>query len=377
MKIKKLGISNFKSLVDFELENLKPFCAFVGPNASGKSNIFEALEFTNYLIRYTNEAPNFFGGIQEIISFTDQPGRSKLLRDTISFSYKFDDKIEIGIQGNQYEDRYSFIGDLYEGFIVNEPSEAYGLYKRQQDELDKQLPFFEINDPKKRKSYISQWKEKGNEYANDYEQFADNFSRIFVGKSTLNRIPSTNTKLSADASNLAQIIGMIFENQIKRNDFIEWLRILIPEFKNIEVKKSNFDGSYDFLIYEKGSKKPFSRNLISDGTYNILSLMAAVYQSNQPQFLCIEEPENGLHPQAIEFLVDFFREKSEEEGHHIWLNTHSQTLVRCLEIDEIILINKVDGATIAKQLTKEDGVNIKTDEAWLSNALGGGVLWSK
>jgi len=382
MKIKKLGISNFKSLIDFELENLKPFCAFVGPNASGKSNIFEALEFTNYVIRYSNEAPNFFGGIQEILSFTDQPGRSKLLRDTISFSYKFDDKIEIGIRGNQYGDRYSFVGDHYEVdldqiHMVNEAAEAYVTYGRQQDELEKHLPFFEIKDPQKRKSFISQWEKKGNEYANDFEQFADNFSRIFVGKSTLNRIPPTNTKLSPDASNLSQIIGMIFENQIKRNDFIEWLRILIPEFKNIEVKKSNFDGSYDFFIYEKGSKKPFSRNLISDGTYNILSLMVAVYQSNQPQFLCIEEPENGLHPQAIEFLVDFFREKSEEEGHHIWLNTHSQTLVRCLEIDEVILVNKVDGATRAKQLTKEDNVTIKTDEAWLSNALGGGVLWSK
>jgi predicted ATPase len=170
---------------------------------------------------------------------------------------------------------------------------------------------------------------------------------------------------------------MIFENEAKRSDFIEWLRILIPEFKNIEIKKSNIDGSYDFLIYEKGSEKPFPRNLISDGTYNILSLMAAVYQNNQPQFLCIEEPENGLHPQAIELLVDFFREKCEEENHHIWLNTHSQTLVRCLEIDEIILVNKIDGATKAKQLTKDDEVDIRTDEAWLSNALGGGVLWSK
>ena len=48
MRIKKIQIKNFKSLVDFELEDLKPFCAFVGPNASGKSNIFEALEFASY-----------------------------------------------------------------------------------------------------------------------------------------------------------------------------------------------------------------------------------------------------------------------------------------------------------------------------------------
>jgi AAA15 family ATPase/GTPase len=69
MKIKKIHIQNFKSLVDFELEDLNPFCAFVGPNASGKSNVFEALEFANYRIRYGNEAASFFGGKESIVSF--------------------------------------------------------------------------------------------------------------------------------------------------------------------------------------------------------------------------------------------------------------------------------------------------------------------
>jgi AAA15 family ATPase/GTPase len=355
MKIKKLQIKNFKSLVDFELENLKPFCAFVGPNASGKSNIFEALEFTNYLIRYANEAPRFFGGTDTIFTYHSSVQKPKIL----SFDYYFKNDIRINFAAFVVESNNNLFGQVSSS---SAPNRISGLAIR---ELDN------------RNQFIEDWKLQGNEYENEYEQFADNFSRIFVGKSSLNRTPSLNDKLSSDASNLPQIIGMIFEDVVKRDDFIEWLRILIPEFKKIEVKKSNIDGNYDFFIYEKGSEKPFSRNLISDGTNNILSLMAAVYQSSQPQFLCIEEPENGLHPQAIELMVDFFREKCEEEGHHIWLNTHSQTLVRCLEIDEIILVNKIDGATRAKQLTKKDEVNIKTDEAWLSNALGGGVLWSK
>ena len=332
--------------MDFELENLKPFCAFVGPNASGKSNIFEALEFTNYVIRYIREAPGFFGGIRDLFN-------RKSKADRMIFDFVFDSAL-----------------------IIDFELQSGGFLTGRMHLLDNDAPLdvFSIRTLEKRKEFIKNWLSTGHEYQNEYEQFVDSFSRIFVGKSSLNRTPPVNTRLSQDASNLAQIIGMIFEKKVKRNDFTEWLRILIPEFKNIEVKKSNIDGSYDFFIYEKGSKGPFSRNLVSDGTYNILSLMAAVYQGAQPQFLCIEEPENGLHPQAIELLVDFFREKCEEEGHHIWLNTHSPTLVRCLEIDEIILINKANGETQAKQLTKNDEVNIKTDEAWLSNARGGGVL---
>src|SRR5215210_1814799 len=69
MRIKKIHIRNFKSLVDFELEDLKPFCAFVGPNASGKSNIFEALEFANSIIKYYHVAPKLFGGKKAIYSY--------------------------------------------------------------------------------------------------------------------------------------------------------------------------------------------------------------------------------------------------------------------------------------------------------------------
>ena len=367
MRIKKLHIRNFKSLVDFELENLKPFCAFVGPNASGKSNIFEALEFTNYIIRYTHEAPRFFGGIQNIYSYNAETiidHNNLHIDNSLLFEYDFDDNIRI---------------DFFTVFLSDEKNQnLFGsigsIRQRHPFNGVRSLTSFDIRDLVARKEFFAHWKEVGNRYDNDYELFADNFLRVFIGKTLLNRTPAVNTKLSSDASNLPQIIGQIFGDKSKREDFVEWLRVLVPEFKNIEVKKSNIDGSYDFFIYEKGSQKPFPRTLISDGTYNILSLMAAVYQGNQPQFLCIEEPENGLHPQAIELLVDFFREKCEEEGHHIWLNTHSQTLVRCLEIDEIILVNKVDGATRAKQLRKEDEVDIKTDEAWLSNALGGGVL---
>jgi len=330
MRIKKIQIKNFKSLVDFELNDLKPFCAFVGPNASGKSNIFEALEFINYIKTYRAGTFDFFK-IDDIFSFLVE----KVHSNPLQFQHVFD-------KGSPRDLK---------------------IYLRNDSKYDS--PEISSNDLEQLSGEII-W---------DDEQFTGNFSRIFVGNSKLQRINSRSlSKLATDASNLSAIIGDIFQNDKKSNDFLEWTRIIIPEFSNIEVKKSNIDGSVEFFIYEKGSLNPFPKYLISDGTYNILALMAAVYQTDEPQFLCIEEPENGLHPQAIELLVDFFREKCEEKGHHIWLNTHSQTLVRCMEIDEIILVNKINGQTKAKQLTKTDKIDIRTDEAWLSNALGGGVL---
>jgi len=49
-------------------------------------------------------------------------------------------------------------------------------------------------------------------------------------------------------------------------------------------------------------------------------------------------------------LVDFFRNACAEKGHYIWLNTHSQTLVECLQPEEVIVVDKINGATQIKQI---------------------------
>lgn len=371
MRLKKIHIRNFKSLVDFQLDDLKQFCAFVGPNASGKSNIFEALEFSNYAFKYSFDASAFFGGKKSIYAY-----------NPIHIpEYQFDD----GGQTFYYEFSDGIVIDFFltfSGLLDTHSNSEIGSIGSKSRFLNniEQLSALEIRDSNKRNQFINSLLKKGILYENDFEQFADRFSRIFINNYSLLRRQGSpylfSSTLAPDASNLGEVLGKIFEDDYKRKDFIEWFSLIVPEFKSIEVRKDNVSGFYDYLIYEKSSNKPFPRQLLSDGTKNILSLLASVYQSSQPQFLCIEEPENGLHPQAIQILIDFFREKCEEEGHYIWLNTHSQTLVRSLEIDEIILVNKINGVSRAKQLRKEDEINIKTDEAWLSNALGGGTLWS-
>lgn len=361
MRIKKLRIRNFKSLVDFQLDTLPKFGVIVGPNASGKSNIFEALEFTNYIMRFAFEATTFFGGKERILSY----GEQDIISPTQAFQYDFADNFRLHLELMYHN-----------GPRLPNAMDSYGIGSDAiHEEID--ISPLELRN-------IEVWNEvrlaannQNLRYDDDFEIFINNFSRIFVGKKKLVRASQAQSRLAPDASNVAQILSQILQDENKKEDFIEWLRILIPEFSNLEVKQSNLDGSFEFFLYEKTYSKPFTKQLISDGTFNILAILAAVFQSDQPQFLCIEEPENGLHPQVIQLLVEFLREKCEDEGHHILLNTHSQTLVRCLKPQEMILINKENGKTIARQLTDMHETGIMTDEAWLSNALGGGTLSSK
>ena len=105
-------------------------------------------------------------------------------------------------------------------------------------------------------------------------------------------------------------------------------------------------------------------------------MLTAVYQSDdKPQFLCIEEPENGLHPQVAGELIDFFRIMCEERGHNIWLNTHSQSMISRVRPEELVIVDKKQGATRVKQIPKGDFKNWRMDEALLMNAFGGGLPW--
>jgi predicted ATP-dependent endonuclease of OLD family len=47
----RIELSGFKSFDDFGLD-LRPLTAIVGPNASGKSNLFDALRFLSLLAQY-------------------------------------------------------------------------------------------------------------------------------------------------------------------------------------------------------------------------------------------------------------------------------------------------------------------------------------
>ncbi len=319
MKIEKLVIENFKSIERIELVQPNPFTVFVGPNGAGKSNIFEALEFVHLKqILVPSVAVSLFGG-KEKINPKNKPDFTPIINLSVSHF------------------RLEESGSDTTGGIV-EVSNMEDLVL----EPDKAL-----------------------------EQFL-NFCRLFVSNVRLDKLPFTdNQRLSLSATNLEPVLKRILANSILKAEIFEWLELFVPGFKAVEVDDRN-----ELHWFEEGHDSYFTKDLISDGTYNILALLAAVYQSDdQPQFLCIEEPENGLHPQVLMTLVDFFREQCAEKGHYIWLNTHSESIVRKLTTDEIILVNKRDGATETRQIKGRNIYDLPTEEAWLTGALGGGLPW--
>lgn len=342
MKINQIKIHNFKSIKNIQIDRPNHFSVFVGPNASGKSNIFESLELA-YLLNQI--------GVSEITNMFSNP----------------DDVLNRSIE--QKEFRFQIM-DFDSNKIVQ------NLKFDKKNDVTKELKPSNNNE-----SVCKEPHDESSEYwigifLNKFKQFYTNFSRIFIGKSEYVKLDQKSSKkLSLDALNLEKVLKRILEEKIIHDEFMDWLGLLIPDFKNIEVSKSTFSGEESLLLYDKYYNKPFTKNLISDGTYNILALLTAVLQSDKPQFLLIEEPENGLNPKAIKEMVHFFREQAEEKGHYIWLASHSQSLVSEIKPEELIIVDKVGGETEIKQFKNIDLHGMKLDEAWLSNVLGGGLPW--
>ena len=343
MKIHELKIEGFKSIGEIKLVEPNPFSVFVGPNAAGKSNIFEALEFfelCNIMVAW--EVERLFGNPEDLLNQNSE-------------EYFIEFSINLGEVKPNLKLHYFHDSTNNQTDIISLEVTDFGAYEYKKDDNNEYYHFI------KDTSFIA----------------FSNFTRLFVKEpaSKVKRKLQDDSRLASDASNLEKVLKRILKNQKDKEEIIEILQLLIPGFSNVEIRTEELSGSDNILIYEDALKKPLTKRLISDGTYNILALITAIYQSEEPQFLCIEEPENGLNPKVVKQLVSLFRDKCKEKGHYIWLNTHSQTLVSELTPDEIILVDKVNGNTQTKQVKGFDLLGMKMDEALLTNALGGGIPW--
>lgn len=330
MKIKSLHIKNFKSIVDLTINEPNPFTVFVGPNGSGKSNIFEALEFGMECFKYEQPTITFNNKELKLV------GNPKLWEVLGLFG---------GIENVKNKNSRKI--DTINIIVLTELSKFY----------------LEFQPPTSFMSPIVSYDE-------NYFDISKSFLRLIQPKNRHNYID--DVKLNPSCDNLEKVLKRILLNSQKQEEIFEWLDLFIPEFDKIEVRKNR---EPELVLFQKFYKRPFERELISDGTYNIIALLTAVYQSDEPQFLCIEEPENGLHPFVQKELVNFFRWACEEYGHYIWLNTHSQSIVSQLTKDEIITVNKEKGETIIKQHKDTELYGLPIDEAWLNKVLGGGIKW--
>ncbi len=107
----------------------------------------------------------------------------------------------------------------------------------------------------------------------------------------------------------------------------------------------------------------------------MMALTTLLYQPEDslPKLIIIDEPELGLHPYAINLLVGMIRKVSTRC--QVILATQSEGLVNQFEPEDIIVVERENGASNFKRQNKEELKEwlkeYTLSELWEKNVLGG------
>jgi predicted ATPase len=131
-------------------------------------------------------------------------------------------------------------------------------------------------------------------------------------------------------------------------DWIAHVKTALPQVEDIDVREREDDHHAYFNIrYVGGYKVPSSG--LSDGTLRILTLTLLPYLAKTPNLIAVEEPENGIHPQAIMAVMQSLSSLY-----------HSQVLVS--SHSPIVLADTRKENLLCSQLSRSGGVEIITGD---------------
>ena len=154
-------------------------------------------------------------------------------------------------------------------------------------------------------------------------------------------------RLLSDSSNLALILNQI-EHSYAALDFNKLLKRFFPRFERMSTMLSG--GTVQFYLHENGFRTPVPATRLSDGTIRFVALIATLLAPSPPPLVCIDEPELGLHPDAVSLVADLMLDASERM--QLIVATHSDALVSALtaEPDAVVTCERIGDGTALRRL---------------------------
>lgn len=170
--------------------------------------------------------------------------------------------------------------------------------------------------------------------------------KLFLDGRRLRQASSPNSRRMTfvpDGSNLPWAIQQLRElNPGKFRDWLDHVRTALREIEDIRVVEREDDRhAYLMLRHATGIEVPSWT--ASDGTLRLLALTLTAYLPHGDRIYLIEEPENGIHPMAIETVYQSLASAYDSQ---ILVATHSPVFLSCAKPSEILCFAKnEEGAT--------------------------------
>ncbi len=143
--------------------------------------------------------------------------------------------------------------------------------------------------------------------------------------------------LGKRGEDLPTLLAQIRENQEHWQELLSELQEAYPGIQQIQIRQGLEAGELGLLFAER--PRPSSSVLLyrpsqmSDGFLRLLALLAIKYQPEPLALLGYEEPENGLHPTALDDCMRHLKGIA-RKGTQVIVTTHSPYLLNHLLEDE-------------------------------------------
>jgi len=148
--------------------------------------------------------------------------------------------------------------------------------------------------------------------------------------------------LAEDGSNLAAILHyLLTEHQPIFEELQQHLRAAVPGFLGLTVKARGGPGEVMAFWREQGVERELSLADLSDGILRLICWMVLCLQPNPPSLICIDEPDQGVHPRTLPILAGLLDKASERT--QLLVATHSSYFLTQFDLTQVAVMRKEDG----------------------------------
>lgn len=355
-RLRSFGIAGFRSLKSVKVEEFGPLTVLIGPNGAGKSNLLSAMRLIpmlasgslgRYILRRGGADANLHYGLDTTKALAIAVEFDGPLRYEASLEFAAPDRLFFAHEACSDGGAGSFAGDP--GFESSLGGSTAAVARRVVNEF-RHWNYFHFHDTSDRSALRT------------HAQLAD------------------AAYLKSEGSNLASYLWALRnggdETLPAWNRILGWVRSIAPFIHDL-VPDGPAAGAQSMLLTWRDERgKVFGPDALSDGTLRAIALFTALGQpaTKLPWLITIDEPELGLHPAALSLLVEVMQ--SVPDTCQIVVGTQSTAFLDAVEPEDVLVCDRVDGASEFRRLSRQELSVWLDDEYSLArlydmNVLGG------